>query len=442
MAYKDLAKLYHADSSSDRYANLEEEHQHRLQADSTFRLGFRTTAGELFIACPRELTLLTQQVLAGESQIATLAASLPDEVYQPFLQGFVLDEVVSTNAIEDIASTREQVADALHAPSDSSAERTRFRDLALLYDALSHQRNPFGHVSGSEMRIAGSGALGDGSCASDRDSFNHEASLPRTLEDIRRIYDQVVKGEVPDSERPDGSLFRTDEVSIVQEAGNIVHRGLQSEASIREALQQLLRILHDPEIPALYRGIAGHFIFEYIHPFYDGNGRTGRYLLSLSLRGVLTTPTVLSLSQVIAKNRPRYFRAFKQAESLVNKGELTGFVLEMLRLIAAAQSQLVPKLQECLVTYGELQARCRDIATSEHLSSREEEVVTLLAIINRFGSLRTTPLSEIALRLGLKEQAARKHLAHLEERGVVRKTRLRRPLTFAFTEEFLEEHAL
>lgn len=48
---------------------------------------------------------------------------------------------------------------------------------------------------------------------------------------------------------------------------------------------------------------AAHYIFEYAHPFYDGNGRTGCYLLSLFLENSLSQPTVLSLSRAIANNR-------------------------------------------------------------------------------------------------------------------------------------------
>ena len=62
-------------------------------------------------------------------------------------------------------------------------------------------------------------------------------------------------------------------------------------------------------IPFLQRAIASHFLFEYIHPFYDGNGRTGRYLLALYLSNDLTLPTVLSLSRTIAENKNEIYKA-------------------------------------------------------------------------------------------------------------------------------------
>ena len=68
------------------------------------------------------------------------------------------------------------------------------------------------------------------------------------------------------------------------------------------------------DIPELYAAALCHFLFGYIHPFFDGNGRTGRYLLALQLSRPLSQPTVLSLSRVIAENKATYYRAFDAVE--------------------------------------------------------------------------------------------------------------------------------
>ena len=83
--------------------------------------------------------------------------------------------------------------------------------------------------------------------------------------------------------------------------------------------------------------LASHYLFEYAHPFYDGNRRTGRYLLSLFLSEPLSKPTVLSLSRTIAENRSDYYAAFRTVDNPLNKGELTFFVYALLDLVRKAQ---------------------------------------------------------------------------------------------------------
>lgn len=42
----------------------------------------------------------------------------------------------------------------------------------------------------------------------------------------------------------------------------------------------LISFIKHYEAPAIYKILASHYMFEYIHPFYDGNGRVGRYILA------------------------------------------------------------------------------------------------------------------------------------------------------------------
>lgn len=83
----------------------------------------------------------------------------------------------------------------------------------------------------------------------------------------------------------------------------------EGEALIRELLAGWERFLHEQkEIDPLVRLAAGHYQFEAIHPFTDGNGRTGRVLNSLFLiqENLLTMP-VLYLSRFIIENKDDYY---------------------------------------------------------------------------------------------------------------------------------------
>ena len=96
----------------------------------------------------------------------------------------------------------------------------------------------------------------------------------------------------------------------------------------------------DQKQPALVNAFASHFMLEHTHPFYDGNGRFGRFLLALSLQMILSAPTALSLSAEVMRQKRKYYKAFLQVEDPMNKGEITFFVLDMLEMLLAAQMAL------------------------------------------------------------------------------------------------------
>lgn len=406
MEYRDLSKVYYADATNARDKNHEAEYLRRFEAESTFRLGFDTPQGELFIAMPRELTVLGEKVLRTERKISNLVHALPAMASGAVLRGLVLDEVVSTNAIEGIHSTRRQIKDALDSGSGASVGAKRFRELATLY---------LGIIDG-------------------------RAEVPSTPEDVRVIYDEVTRGEIADDKLPDGRLFRAQGVDIVQGGVRVVHSGLEPESAIIEAVERMIFVSQSPEIPALYRGLAAHYLFEYIHPFYDGNGRTGRYLLSLLLGESLSPATALSLSRIIAENREDYYRAFKTAEKPLNKGELTFFVFSMLEFIREAQLQLEARLERSTEALARMDEVVAEAASDMGLKEQEAQIVFMLMQYEAFGLLGDASLADMAAHLGLKEQMTRKHVASLEAMGVVVKRRKRNPVTFALSDEFKERY--
>lgn len=402
MEYRELSKVYYADETNSRDKNHEAEYRRRFEAESTFRLGFNTPTGELFIAMPRELTVLAERVLRTERKISNLVHALPAMASGAVLRGLVLDEVVSTNAIEDIHSTKRQIKDALDSDSKSPVDAKRFRELATLYLSI----------------------------------IDGRAEIPATPEDVRAIYNEVTCGEIPDDKLPDGRLFRSRGVDIVQGGARVVHSGLEPESAIIEAVERMIDISQSPEIPSLYRGLAAHYLFEFIHPFYDGNGRTGRYLLSLLLSESLSPATALSLSRIIAENREDYYKAFRTTEKPLNKGELTFFVFSMLELIREAQLQLEARLEHNIEALARMEEIITGVTPGMGLKEQEAQIVFMLMQHEAFGLLGDAPLADMAAHLGLKEQMTRKHVASLEEKGVVVKRRKRNPVTFALSDEF------
>ena len=93
-------------------------------------------------------------------------------------------------------------------------------------------------------------------------------------------------------------------------SGVVIYTPPVGEARLRELLANWERFLHEEqELDPLVRMAAGHYQFEAIHPFTDGNGRTGRVLNSLFLiqEGLLSLP-ILYLSRYIIAHKADYYR--------------------------------------------------------------------------------------------------------------------------------------
>ena len=405
MDYKELAKVFYMDSSSNREANLAAEEARRRDSVGTFRLGYETKAGELFLAVPKELSALTEQVLRTERKVTALLNGMNLLAANAVLRGLVFDEVVFTNAIEGIHSTRRQIKDALESVSND-ASRCRFKELALLY-----------------MDIA-----------------SGKAEEPTTPEGVRAIYDRVMDGELDDAHIPDGRLFRKDGVDVIAGGVNVIHRGLEPEEKIVEAVKSMLALIEDEGLPSLYAALASHYLFEYAHPFYDGNGRTGRYLCSLMLDRSLSKPTVLSLSRVILEHRDQYYKAFRSVENPMNKGELTFFVMEMMSLVRKAQLDVIDRLDCAWRRQSELRELMDDAIERTDLKKKQEQgIVFMLMQYETFGMFGDASVEEVANYLKVGTQAARKHLRALEDKGAAVKVNKRKPVTFGLTQQFKEE---
>lgn len=401
MSYPTLQKLFHMDPSNGRFESNASLAAARREAESTFRTGFKINGEELFLATPRELSLLNEAILGREREIAVALSGLPPIARGALIRSLVITEVVCSNELEGVYSTRRQINDLLEATPTSSSDlsRKRFRELARLYLELSDSSH----------------------------------SLPQTPEDIRGIYDRIMSGEDLWEDAPDGALFRRGGVDVIGNGDKVVHRGPEPEGAIISAVSQMIALASSPEIPGTYRAAISHFIFEYAHPFYDGNGRTGRYLLALYLSQPLSTLTALSLSREIAENRKPYYRAFREVEHPLNHGELTPFALTLLQYVDTAQRRILADLEIKTSQFEVARRNLQRAVAREGLTDRQGELLFMLAQYRLFGAFADVPLESIEKHLGLKKAMTRKHAGALEEKGLIKKAGSR-PLTFALTE--------
>ena len=136
--------------------------------------------------------------------------------------------------------------------------------------------------------------------------------------------------------------------------GQTVYQPPQHPDEILRLMGQLERFINeaDNETDPLIRMAVIHHRFESIHPFYDGNGRTGRIInvLYLVLSGLLDIP-VLYLSRYLVQNKSEYYRLLQYVR---DTGEWHEWVLYMLTAVEQTAQQsitIVSNIREAMQYY-------------------------------------------------------------------------------------------
>ncbi len=155
--------------------------------------------------------------------------------------------------------------------------------------------------------------------------FNELDAHPITTRTAQAICSQIRGVEM--------QVRRVPGTALVNAAtGETIYTPPESESLIRDLLANWERFLHDEQdLDPLLRLAIGHYQFEAIHPFSDGNGRTGRVLNSLFLvqEGLMTLP-ILYLSRYIIDNKSEYYRLLLE---VTTHGQWEPWLLYMLRAI-------------------------------------------------------------------------------------------------------------
>ncbi|KAA9267661.1 Fic family protein [Corynebacterium amycolatum] len=398
MKHYPLKRIFHM-SAHDAEQTVEGEYQSRKDSPSTIQWHFPLGQWPLFCCITSDLAAKIEKILSLELQISQLWNRLPGAARTHYLFNLLLAEVVATNEIEGIHSTRREVAEALD--NTSGTQYKRFHEFSQLYFRLAN-----------DERI----------------------EFPTTLTEIRQQYDQLLGDEIAAEDELDGELFRAATVTIT-DGQQQVHRGVESEAAIHQLLNEFLATVNSAEDNRLIRILASHFMFEFVHPFYDGNGRMGRFLLSVALREALSTATALTISRQLAEDKAKYYKAFTTTEDPMNRGEVTFFVEAMADVILNAQQYLLEELQMKSYQCERLEQRIAELSNSPErvlpvsLTGNEIGTLYVLAQVRLFGPEYGIKLEHVADTVGKEKRTARKYLAELEAAGLAMPTS-RRPLRF------------
>ena len=182
---------------------------------------------------------------------------------------------------------------------------------------------------------------------------------------------------------------------VNSKTGEIIYTPPQTESEIRYLLKNLEDYINnfDDSIDPLIKMALIHYQFESIHPFYDGNGRTGRILnvLYLVLNNLLDSP-ILYLSNYINKNKSDYYRLFTEFRENNNYEDWLIYILKGIEETSKNTIELIKKIQEEMESYkNEFIEKLPKIYSDELLNSLFFEVYTKINYIeDRCGVTRQT----------------------------------------------------
>lgn len=214
---------------------------------------------------------------------------------------------------------------------------------------------------------------------------------------------RTIKGVEMDVRRTPGTQLANDRT------GEIIYTPPEGENRLRDLLANWERFLHnETDLDPLIRMAVGHYQFEAIHPFTDGNGRTGRVLNMLYLiqEGLLTLP-ILYLSRHIIANKADYYRLLLD---VTRQGAWEPWLLFMLQAVEETAGWTTAKIAAI---------RALALHTTRHVRERLPKIYSreLVDVIFEQPYCRIANLVEKDIA---QRQAASRYLKDLAALGVLR----------------------
>lgn len=355
---------------------------------------------ELFYVNIAELMSLNNKVLLNSSKISSLISKLPSFVVEPYFEKLIINEAQSTNEIEGIRSTKQELKEALSELVQPEPKNKKFKGLMKTYLYIDDIR-PF-----------------------------------KDIKYFRELYDNLVSDEIKKKDAPDGELFRKGYVEI-NNGTSTTHIGVSSEEKIRESLIVLINYLDDDSQPELYRYMVAHYYYEYIHPFYDGNGRTGRFLVCSYLSRYLERYSAITFSYAINKDKSKYYRALEEIPSPLNKGEMTFYLIDMLELLSKGQEGIIDDLE---LNFVKLE-RINDYLHKDDWKDRQDErdLLRFIISVNVFVDEELNiPVADLIKVSNNSRYLVNKIMDNLESEGYVDKVS-QKPKSYKVRDGFLED---
>ena len=340
-------------------------------------MGFRLDP--LPVSVELETTVVLRQAARSHRALAELkgaAASIPNETI--LIDTLALQEAKDSSAIENIITTEDDLfqGDVISGQFPSPAAKEVYNYTAALKIGLQRVRQQ------GFLRLD--------------DVLAIQAALEGNRAGLRKLPGTVLKNE---------------------QTGEVIYEPPQDPVAVERLIGNFLEHFHrdepgDPD-PLVQMAVL-HYQFESIHPFYDGNGRTGRILnlLHLVLHGLLDLP-VLYLSRYIVRNKADYYRGL---QTVRDAGEWEAWLLYLLRAVEQTSRETLTKVRGIRELMQETKLRLR----------RDLPKIYSQDLLNNLFRHPYTKIEFIERDFGVSRPTATKHLVALTKAGFVRKTKLGR----------------
>lgn len=200
-----------------------------------------------------------------------------------------------------------------------------------------------------------------------------------------------------------------------QATGEVVYAPPQDAVLIEKLMTQLVDFIHaDDDLDPLLRMAIAHHQFESIHPFYDGNGRTGRILnlLMLQREGLMELP-VLYLSRYITSTKAQYYQLLQSTRETQDWAGWCVYILRGVALTARSEVRLIKQLRELMQ------------ATKQQLRKELPKLYSQ-ELLNNLFRYPYTKIGFVEKDLGVSRITAAKHLDALVAAGYVEKKKIGR----------------
>lgn len=401
-----LYKLFHQYD----YTEFQEMFEHRISADSIVRINLKIKPIDqqnifgLYYLPTNNMINLVAKIYSLSSDLNFIFNELPSVAKDQFIFECLVEELFNTNELEGVRSSKAEIAESVKNVQLSKSNKKRFKSMVKSYMTLIYERLP----------------------------------LPQFSADIRKIYDEITSGEINQEELPDGEIFRKELNYVLAKSGSgkVIHRGAYPEGEIIKEMDGLLRFMNEKDsIPDIIKVAIGHYYFGFIHPFYDGNGRTSRFVSSLYLSEVLGKIPALSLSRGCNKMKNRYLDAFEKTNSITNRGELNFFIDSFLNIIAETLSSMKSELKEKVVL---LKSAIEKLEQDLMLKNKNHyELMYILAQNHFFQFNEGLTIKNLAKEMDLSESTVRKIKDELLEKSLIKQVGIR-PVYLSVNPEYFE----
>lgn len=381
MEYELLSKIFYK-----KPTEYESIYDARFNSEASIKLPIKIHENVGFIFNTNEITKLLVKIYKTINKINLLRTHLPNIAINSYIIKSLKDEIALTNEIEGVRSTRKEIEDAID--SIKNDKRARFKGLVDKYFKL----------------------------------ISNEIIPLNNCEDIRTIYDALVLPEIEKENLPDGILFRKEPVQVVSATQKEKHRGIMPESKIIESLDLCLDFLKNDDIDSLIKISAFHYLFGYIHPFYDGNGRTSRFISSYLIKNELDILLALKLSYTVKNNINKYYKAFDVCNDRKNKGDITFFVVTFLELLSQASDDLYTKIADLNDQLNYYNNIINTLVNEKVLNDKQAKCIFILCQNRLFDDtyMNMNTLTEL---LEKSDTTTRKILKSLESKNLLVKSR-------------------